>query len=239
MRGERGAISGQNSDAHAGASLRPPAAAPTASRTAQGGEGRQGSAAAHTAATNIATAGGASIHAEIEPGNGGDVAATVQASQPQPGGDGPLLGANVGLAEIIERVNATVQLAARQGLSQARIALEPEELGQVRIHLTQTRDGLIARVAADSPEAARALLSGRGELAHSLRSLGSSLLSLDISSSGEQGVHGQARGSAAGTPENSGSRRAPQDGATDTDHTQPQEGARPDSPKGALVDVLA
>jgi len=58
---------------------------------------------------------------------------------------------------MIESIHATVEMAARQGMAQARIALEPEELGSLRIHLSQTADGLLARVSADTPAAAQAL----------------------------------------------------------------------------------
>jgi hypothetical protein len=142
------------------------------------------------------------------------------------------------MADMIEQIRATVELAARGGLAQARIALHPEELGQIRIHLTQTRDGLLARVSADEPVAMRALLAERSELAHALRGLTGSL-SLDIGSSAHQHLRGDAgrggaeedsprRVEAAGTP------------AEEAETQSPAQTAAPtQSPKGELVDVLA
>ncbi len=92
----------------------------------------------------------------------------------------------VGLEQAIENMHVTIELAAREGLSQARIALEPEELGEIRIHLTQTAAGLITRVTAESPAAAQALALGHTELRQSLTSMGLSLARLQI------GHHGQA-----------------------------------------------
>jgi hypothetical protein len=92
----------------------------------------------------------------------------------------PSVGYGVGLQQAIEDLHGTIQLAARQGLTQARIALEPEELGEIRIHLTQTADGLIARLTAETSTVAQALASGHAHLRQSLSSLGLHLARLDI-----------------------------------------------------------
>ena len=86
----------------------------------------------------------------------------------------------VGLQEAIESLHGTIQLAARQGLTQARISLQPEELGEIRINLTQTAQGLLARVTAESPAAAQALAAAHAQLRQSLSSLGINLTRLDI-----------------------------------------------------------
>jgi len=109
----------------------------------------------------------------------------------------PLLGYGVGLQQAIEAVNASIELAARGGLAQARIALEPEELGEIRIHLTQTASGLLARVTADSPAAAQALAAGHLELRQSLSSAGLSLARLQIGH-GEQMAANTGEGPAEG-----------------------------------------
>ena len=95
--------------------------------------------------------------------------------------------------------------AARSGLAQARIALQPEELGEIRIHLTQTSSGLLARVTADSSAAAEVLAAGHVELRESLSSAGLSLAQLHIGH-GEQTSAGTGEGNAAGreTAQNSG-----------------------------------
>jgi flagellar hook-length control protein FliK len=97
----------------------------------------------------------------------------------------------VGLQEAIESLHGTIQLAARQGLTQARISLQPEELGEIRINLTQTAQGLLARVTAESPAAAQALAAAHAQLRQSLSSLGINLTRLDI------GHHDPARGGGA------------------------------------------
>lgn len=100
-------------------------------------------------------------------------------------------GYGVGLQEAIESLHGTIQLTARQGLTQARISLQPEELGEIRINLTQTAQGLLARVTAESPAAAQALAAAHAQLRQSLSSLGINLTRLDI------GHHDPARGGGA------------------------------------------
>jgi flagellar hook-length control protein FliK len=102
--------------------------------------------------------------------------ATAQGNDPQ----APLLDYGVGLQQTIENLQGTIQLAAGRGLSQARIALQPEELGEIRIHLTQTTQGLLARVTADTPVAAQALAAAHTELHQSLSALGINLTRLNI-----------------------------------------------------------
>jgi flagellar hook-length control protein FliK len=97
----------------------------------------------------------------------------------------PPSSSGVGMQEMIDSIRATIELAARQGATQARIALAPEELGQISIHLSQTSEGLLARVSAETPAAAQALADGRSELRQSLSSLGLPLLRLDIGSYGQ------------------------------------------------------
>lgn len=156
------------------------------------------------------------------------------------GGDaGPLLG-RAGMQEMIDSIRASIEIASRQGLARARIALEPEELGQIRIHLSQTSAGLLARVTAETPAAAQALAGGRSELHQALSSLGTSLLRLDIASSGQFDA-GQREGRPAGE---TGSARRTTD-ARRQEGDIVQAGGRVGDPPaagpplGALVDVLA
>lgn len=86
---------------------------------------------------------------------------------------------------MIERIGATVRMATREGVSQARIELRPADLGHVAIRLVQSGDGLRARITADTPAAAQALVQGRGELTQALGALKVSLLGLDIGFSGQ------------------------------------------------------
>ncbi len=141
------------------------------------------------------------------------------------------------MQEMIDAIRATVDVATRHGVAQARIALQPEELGEIRIHLTQTTDGLLARVTADTPAAAQALAQGRSELHQSLSTLGLSLR-LDIGSS-PQSRSGEQQARFAGT----GGRT---DGSTAADSEQgassgeqAEEAAVARTSSGGLVDVLA
>ncbi len=161
----------------------------------------------------------------------------------------------VGLQEAIESLHGTIQLAARQGLSQARISLQPEELGEIHINLTQTAQGLLARVTAESPAAAQALAAAHAELRQSLSSLGINLTRLDIghressTQSGGTGPKGDGQGgtargesSAGGRPSRSG--RSPAiTGLTNAELASPSaDGPAPSTTnpsRGALIDVLA
>ncbi len=100
-------------------------------------------------------------------------------------GTGALSVPGVPMQEMIDSIGATIELASRQGIARARIELQPEELGHISIRLSQTSEGLRARVTADTPAGAQALTQGRSELRQSLGSLGLSLLRLDIGSSGQ------------------------------------------------------
>jgi flagellar hook-length control protein FliK len=92
------------------------------------------------------------------------------------------------LTHQIEYLRASVALAQRAGGAQARITLSPPALGELRIRLTQTQGGLIARVSADSGAGAALLSENQAELRSTLSSLGVVLLHLDIAS----GSFGQA-----------------------------------------------
>jgi type III secretion system needle length determinant len=148
-------------------------------------------------------------------------------------------GSGVDLQQMIDAVKATIQLAARQGVTQARIALQPQELGDIRIHLSQTANGLLARVTADTPAAAQALAGGRSELHQSLSSLGVSLLRLDIGSSA-QSEAGERREDFTGGSDGSHASTAPEDGGDpETVEAATGTGRLAAIAGGGLVDVLA
>jgi len=140
------------------------------------------------------------------------------------------------MQSMVETIHATIELAARQGISQARISLEPAELGEIRIHLSQSSDGLLVRLTADTPAGAQALASGRGELHQALSSLGSTLLRLDIGSGSAQGGEGRQ---AEGSPRPA--RRGQTGGGENIDPASgPDEAGAPHTQVlGELVDVLA
>ncbi len=172
-----------------------------------------------------------------------------------PSGELGAAGYGVGLQEAIESLHGTIQLAARQGLAQARISLQPEELGEIRINLTQTAQGLLARVTAESPAAAQALAAAHAQLRQSLSSLGINLTRLEIGhhdpsaqsggtgAKGDGGHNGAARGegSSGGRPNRPG--RAPAIAApTDPETVSPlgaESAISTSAPlTGALIDVL-
>lgn len=152
-----------------------------------------------------------------------------------------MLSYGVGLQQAIEAVHATIELASRQGLSQARIALQPEELGEIRIHLSQSAQGLVARVTADTPAAAQALAEGHSELRQSLDSLGLTALHMDTSSFNQAGMQqreGRAHHPSASPAENRRGSGPGGDGDQDSAAiTTPEPALR--ISHGALVDVLA
>ena len=94
----------------------------------------------------------------------------------------------------------TIELGARSGYSQARIQLAPPELGEIRINLHQTADGLVAKVTAADGAAAQTLQQGGAELRRSLESAGVTLLRLDIGSSLHNGPSAGQSGFAGRTP---------------------------------------
>ena len=124
-------------------------------------------------------------------------------------------------------------MAARQGVTQARIQLSPESLGGIRIQLSQSSDGLIARVVAEHGAAAQTLQQGAAELRRSLESSGVPLLRLDIETSGQRGG-GAPDSSRTGRPD--ATKDDPTEDQDDSDATQQLS---VELSNGAVVDVLA
>jgi flagellar hook-length control protein FliK len=143
----------------------------------------------------------------------------------------------VDLGHAIETVRMTLEMAARNGYSQARIQLSPPELGELRIQLHQTPDGLVARVVAQHATAAAALQQGGDDLRRSLQNAGLPLLRLDIEASDQ-------RGPSAEDPNLAGGGHGPRTAQTD-DADDAAGGLAASAPtsvelaNGAIVDVLA
>jgi flagellar hook-length control protein FliK len=138
---------------------------------------------------------------------------------------------------MVDTVRTTIENGARQGISQARIALSPASLGGLQIHLTQTSDGLVARIVAEHSDAARTLQQGSDDLRRSLQAGGVTLVGLDIESSDERGA---ASSDPRANPDESGSR---QPGGADQD-VESADGPTDShllttAPAGSLVNVLA
>jgi flagellar hook-length control protein FliK len=142
----------------------------------------------------------------------------------------------VTLDHAIETVRMTIDLASRQGYSQARIQLSPPELGDIRIHLQQTAEGLVARVVADHASAAQTLQHGGAELRRSLEAAGLPLLRLDIESSDQRGqtAHDPNRARGGGARDT-----APADEQAESTGEPTTQTLTLTLPSGAVVDVLA
>jgi flagellar hook-length control protein FliK len=139
----------------------------------------------------------------------------------------------VGLEHAIETVRMTVDMAAKQGVTQARIQLSPESLGGIRIQLSQSSDGLVARVVAEHSAAAQTLQQGASELRRSLEASGVPLLRLDIETQGQRGENAQDSGR---TANGAASADVPADEQDESSGAQP---VTVELSNGAIVNVLA
>jgi len=145
----------------------------------------------------------------------------------------------VPLQDAVDAVKASFTAANQAGVSSARITLTPASLGGITISLSQTPDGLVARVTADHPEAAQTLAQSADELKRSLEQSGTPLLRLDIGSSGGQSLASFTNGGNGGQGMGGGQSSAqPHRDITDDDIEPGPKDSGP-SLDGALVDVLA
>lgn len=187
-----------------------------------------------------ATGSSASTPAQATISSSAPVAATQAASaaptaQATSHAEAPLAGVQVSLPRTVEAVRATVELAARQGISQARIQLSPASLGGVRIQLRQTSSGLVARIVADHADAAETLAQGGDDLRRSLQQAGIPLARLEIEASDQQGAQASNRDPGAGA---GGQQQAGDDQDGDAVGGIPVEPGI-SAPAAGLVNVLA
>jgi flagellar hook-length control protein FliK len=142
--------------------------------------------------------------------------------------------AGVRLAQAAETVRLTIASASATGVSRARIALRPAELGGIEIMLAHGPGGLTATVMADSPAAAHALQRAADELQRSLADQGLNLVRLDIDVAGDRAAaRGREEGDAGAHRRHAGA-----DADGDADQTPIVETTL-ELPNGVLVDVLA
>ena len=85
-------------------------------------------------------------------------------------------------------------MAAERGITHAKMALKPAELGGIEIRLQSTAAGISAQVVADSPEAAKLLAQASEDLRRALEARDVTLLSLEVSTSSDQQQQQSARG---------------------------------------------
>jgi flagellar hook-length control protein FliK len=138
----------------------------------------------------------------------------------------------VPLARAAEAVEHVLRLASSRGVTHARIALRPADLGAVDVHIRSTAEGLVARVVAHSAEAVQTLQHAAGDLRRSLEEQGLNILNLDIGQPGESGT-GRAGSQSNGRNTYDGTPAA----AEADDTTTETKTLR--LPTGVLVDVLA
>jgi len=184
----------------------------------------------------------------VAPGADAGVAAAAGATTPAPtttaaatsaAPAAPVASSTVSLQQAVETVRLTIGASAQRGVTRARIALRPEELGGVEVHLRHTAEGLSARVVAEAPEAARLLSQAAGELRRTLEQQGLNLVRIEVGTAGSDAA-GTGTG-AAGSDQRNG-RRAPSGQAGDPAGAEtdlPIADRTIELPNGALVDVLA
>jgi Meckel syndrome type 1 protein len=83
-------------------------------------------------------------------------------------------------------VATLLHVAVDRGISHAKMALRPAELGGIEIRLQATAGGVAAQVVADSPEAARMLAQAGDDLRRALEARDVTLISLEVSTSSDQ-----------------------------------------------------
>jgi Flagellar hook-length control protein FliK len=135
-------------------------------------------------------------------------------------------------------VATLLHVAAERGITHAKMALRPAELGGIEIRLQASAAGVAAQVVADSPEAAKLLAQASDDLRRALEAREVTLISLEVSTTADdrsQRARGEwTDGDDAGAF--SGSGRASTD-----DDAEPAPTSRTviELPGGLLVDVLA
>jgi flagellar hook-length control protein FliK len=132
-------------------------------------------------------------------------------------------------AEAVEHV---LRLASARGVTHARIALRPAELGSIDVHIRSTAEGLVARVVAHTAEAVQTLQNAANDLRQSLEEQGLTLMSLDI---GQPGDRSAGR---AGADADDGKGGGDSPSAAESDDA-PTQTSTLRLPTGVLVDVLA
>jgi flagellar hook-length control protein FliK len=147
----------------------------------------------------------------------------------------------VPLHRVPAAVSTLLHVAAERGITHAKMALRPAELGGVEIRLQATSAGIAAQVVADSPEAARLLAQAGDDLRRALEARDVTLLSLEVSTSSDQqqqsarGEWSDGDGADSGLPT---SGRSTGDAEGDAEPA-PTTQSVIELPGGLLVDVLA
>jgi flagellar hook-length control protein FliK len=144
--------------------------------------------------------------------------------------------AGVLLSQAAETVRLTISAANRQGVSRARIAIRPAELGGIEIMLAHGPTGLSATLTADSAQAAHAMQRAADELQRTLADQGLNLVSLKIGVAAD-GAAARGREDRDAPADDSGTSRHA--GPADHETDDPTVARTLELPNGVLVDVLA
>jgi flagellar hook-length control protein FliK len=140
------------------------------------------------------------------------------------------------LAHAAETVRLTIQAANGQGVTRARIAIRPAELGGIEILLAHGPAGLSATLTADSVQAAQAMQRAADDLQRTLAEQGLNLVSLKIGVAAD-GAAAQGREDRDAPADDSGTSRHA--GPADHETDDPTVARTLELPNGVLVDVLA
>jgi flagellar hook-length control protein FliK len=144
----------------------------------------------------------------------------------------------VPLSRAAETVEHIMRLASSRGVTHARIALNPESLGSIDVHLRHTADGLMARVVAHSPEAMVQLQQAADDLRRQLEDQGVNLLGLDIGQADDDRASTRAGAEFGEAARDNGRAAGSGDEAADAD-PESTTNSTLRLPNGVLVDVLA
>ncbi|HEX3802925.1 MAG TPA: flagellar hook-length control protein FliK [Solirubrobacteraceae bacterium] len=212
-----------------------PAAGSHAGNGSEGHADTDGQAAATSTGDSAASTGAGSEAGELfSVGTAGQTQTTQSSTPALPQS---IVHTSVSLQDAVDAVRATFTAANQAGISSARISLSPASLGGIKISISQTPDGLVARVAADHPEAAQTLQQNAGDLRRSLEASGMSLLRLDIGSTGQQSLSGFTGSDQEGST--SGSQTSGDSEAAEGDETSIPTELTIELASGSLVNVLA
>jgi hypothetical protein len=138
-------------------------------------------------------------------------------------------------------VSTLLHVAVERGISHAKMALRPVELGGIEIRLQTTAGGIAAQVVADSPEAARLLAQAGDDLRRALEARDVTLVSLEVSTTADQQQRESARGEWSDSRDSdpTSPRRAAGDDTDGDTEQAPSTQTVIELPGGLLVDVLA
>jgi flagellar hook-length control protein FliK len=214
--------------------------APTAEPTAAQAEEPSAPAPAQPAAAPAAQAKAEpQAAAPAAPATPVDAAPDVQTSAPLTGS--PAAHRAAPLHRAPAAVATLLHVAVERGITRAKMALRPAELGGIEIRLQTTAAGVAAQVVADSPEAAKLLAQASDDLRRALEARDVTLLSLEVSTSGDQKQQ-SARGEWSDGSDNDffgPSGRPGGDAAEGDAEPAPTTVSTIELPGGLLVDVLA